>query len=93
MRQAMPKGPQGQKRPADAIGLAVMIGKIATGEIQDEGAESSIINLKSEAGKKGAAARTAALSAKRRKEISTQAAKSRWATPAPSATTKQREPN
>jgi hypothetical protein len=28
----MPKGPQGQKRPADAIGLAVMIGKIATGE-------------------------------------------------------------
>ena len=31
----MPKGPQGQKRPADAIGLAVMIGKIATGEIED----------------------------------------------------------
>jgi hypothetical protein len=24
----MPKGPNGQKRPADAIGLAVMIGKI-----------------------------------------------------------------
>ena len=32
----MPKGPNGQKRPADAIGLAVMIGKIATGEIEDE---------------------------------------------------------
>ena len=31
----MPKGPNGQKRPADAIGLAVMIGKIATGEIED----------------------------------------------------------
>ena len=31
----MPKGPQGQKRPADAIGLAVMVGKIATGEIED----------------------------------------------------------
>ncbi len=32
----MPKGPKGEKRPADAIGLAVMIGKIATGEIDDE---------------------------------------------------------
>ena len=32
----MPTGPQGQKRPADAIGLAVMIGKIATGEMEDD---------------------------------------------------------
>ena len=31
----MPKGPKGEKRPADAVGLAVMIGKIATGEIAD----------------------------------------------------------
>lgn len=31
----MPKGPKGEKRPSDAIGLAVMIGKIATGEITD----------------------------------------------------------
>jgi hypothetical protein len=28
----MPKGPQGQKRKADVIGNAVLIGKIATGE-------------------------------------------------------------
>lgn len=27
----MPKGPNGAKRPADPISLAVMIGKIATG--------------------------------------------------------------
>lgn len=32
----MPKGPRGEKRPADAIGLAVLIGKIATGEAEDE---------------------------------------------------------
>ncbi|MEP7350503.1 MAG: hypothetical protein ABI668_11225 [Sphingorhabdus sp.] len=32
----MPKGPRGEKRPADAIGLAVLIGKIATGEIEDD---------------------------------------------------------
>ena len=32
----MPKGPQGQKRKADVIGNAVLIGKIATGEAEDE---------------------------------------------------------
>jgi hypothetical protein len=31
----MPKGPQGQKRPADAIGCAVMVGRIATGELTE----------------------------------------------------------
>jgi len=31
----MPRGPIGEKRPADVIGAAVMIGKIATGEIED----------------------------------------------------------
>ncbi len=31
----MPRGPKGEKRPTDAIGNAVMITKIATGEIED----------------------------------------------------------
>ena len=31
----MPKGPNGEKRPADAVGLAVLIGRIATGEVED----------------------------------------------------------
>lgn len=31
----MPKGPKGQKRPTDVIGGAVMVAKIATGEIDD----------------------------------------------------------
>lgn len=35
-RNPAPKGPRGEKRPADAIGLAVMNGKIATGEIGDK---------------------------------------------------------
>jgi hypothetical protein len=30
----MPRGPKGEKRPADAIGGAVMIGNIATEEIR-----------------------------------------------------------
>ncbi len=31
----MPRGTKGEKRPADTIGNAVMIAKIATGEIED----------------------------------------------------------
>jgi hypothetical protein len=31
----MPRGPKGEKRPADVIGAAVMVARIATGEIED----------------------------------------------------------
>ena len=31
----MPEGPQGQRRPADVVGCAVHVAKIATGEIED----------------------------------------------------------
>ncbi len=37
----MPRGLQGHKRPADAIGAAVMVAKIATGEIEEKLKESS----------------------------------------------------
>jgi hypothetical protein len=33
----MPRGPKGEKHPADVTGAAVMIGKIAMGEIDDAG--------------------------------------------------------
>lgn len=32
----MPKGPRGEKRPADTIGAAVMVMKIATGQLVEE---------------------------------------------------------
>ena len=32
----MPKGPRGEKRPADVVGCAVMVAKIATGEIEEQ---------------------------------------------------------
>jgi hypothetical protein len=38
----MPKGPQGQKRPADAIARAVMVAKIATGEMADPQKEDTV---------------------------------------------------
>ncbi len=31
----MPKGPKGEKRPADVIGAAVKVMRIATGEIEE----------------------------------------------------------
>jgi hypothetical protein len=33
----MPRGPKGEKRPANVIGAAVMLGRIATGEIEEPG--------------------------------------------------------
>jgi hypothetical protein len=35
----MSLGPNGQKRPTAAISLAVILGKIATGEIEDTGTD------------------------------------------------------
>lgn len=72
----MPKGPAGQKRPADAIGLAVMIGKIATGEVEDTRDEVS--NAAAQMGKLGGKARAAAMTPERRAEIAKAAAAKRW---------------
>lgn len=71
----MPKGPHGQKRPADAIGAAIMVAKIATGEIEDERELSSAA---AELGRKGGKARAAAMTPKRRAEIARKAAETRW---------------
>lgn len=72
----MPKGPRGEKRPADAIGLAVMIGKIATGEIEDtaDATKSAAAKLGSLGGK----ARATALDPQTRREIAQKAAAKRW---------------
>jgi hypothetical protein len=32
----MPKGPRGEKRPADVIGMSVKVMRIATGEEEEE---------------------------------------------------------
>lgn len=73
----MPKGPRGEKRPADAIGLAVMVGRIATGEIEDtrdEKLSSAAAQLGSLGGKK----RAANMTPERRAEIARKAAEKRW---------------
>ena len=74
----MPRGPKGEKRPADVIGAAVMIGKIATGEIDDlttdDGKNAAAVAL----GRWAEKARAEGMSAKRRKEIARKAAVKRW---------------
>ena len=32
----MPKGPQGQKRPADTVANAIRVAKILTGEVEED---------------------------------------------------------
>jgi hypothetical protein len=66
----MPRGPRGEKRPADVIGTAVMVAKIATGEIVDN---PRLDSSASALGRKGGQARAAKLSAKKRKEIAREA--------------------
>jgi hypothetical protein len=39
--RTMPKGPQGQKRPAEAIGNAVHVMRIAMGEVEEKPPERS----------------------------------------------------
>lgn len=73
----MPKGPQGQKRPGDVIGAAVMVAKIATGEVENDADESKDHHRRG--GKKGGAARADALTPEERSEIARKAAAMRWA--------------
>ena len=67
-------------RPADAIGNAVMIAKIATGEIEDittdDGKNAAAVAL----GRMGGKARAAGMTAKKRSEIAKKAAEKRWKT-------------
>jgi hypothetical protein len=68
----MPKGPRGEKRPADAIARAVKVARIATGEIEDdistpeaEGKDPAAVSM----GKRGGGARAEKMTAERRAEI------------------------
>jgi hypothetical protein len=74
----MPKGPKGEKRPADVIGAAVMIGRIATGEIEDEASDDGKNKAAQELGRKGGAARAKSLTKEKRAEIARTAATTRW---------------
>jgi hypothetical protein len=78
----MPRGPKGERRPADVISNAVKVMRIATGQEPEDYGPSPELEGKDPAavalGRKGGRARAEALSKKRRKEIARKAAKERW---------------
>jgi hypothetical protein len=73
----MPKGPKGEKRPADVIGNAVHVMRVATGEIDEKPAETGKEYAR-KGGLKGGRGRAESLTPERRREIARLAAKKRW---------------
>jgi hypothetical protein len=71
----MPRGPRGEKRPADVIGEAVMVAKIATGEIEEPRGK---VPKRARGGQKGGKARAATLTPEQRSQIAHAAAAARW---------------
>ena len=75
----MPKGPKGEKRPADVIGNAALVMRIATGEQTDPLPVDDGKNKAAQAlGKLGGAARAKSMTTARRQEIAKKAAAKRW---------------
>ncbi len=76
----MPRGPKGERRPADVNARAVMIARIATGEIDDSPPDDGKDPAAKALGKKGGAARAKSMTPERRAEIAKKAAEKRWKT-------------
>jgi hypothetical protein len=74
----MPKGPKGQKRPADTVANAIRVARIATGEIEEDMGDSGKDKAAQSLGRRGGAARREKLSPERRAEIARKAAARRW---------------
>jgi hypothetical protein len=74
----MPKGPRGEKRPADVIGNAIKVARLAVGDeeetVIDDGKDPAAKAL----GAKGGNARAKSLSASKRSAIAKKAAQTRW---------------
>jgi len=74
----MPKGPKGQKRPADVIGNAVKVMRIATGEEDEEYTDDGKNKAAQALGRKGGNARAKKLTKEQRVNIARKAAIGRW---------------
>lgn len=74
----MPTGPKGEKRPADVIGNAVKVMRIAVGEETDDTPDDGKNKAAQELGSKGGKKRAESMSPERRAEIARNAAEVRW---------------
>ncbi|WP_394438143.1 hypothetical protein ACGGKE_03985 [Sphingobium naphthae] len=84
----MPKGPHGEKRPADVIGNAIKIARIATGEEEDDREPTK--STAAELGSKGGKARARSLNEAERSAIAKKAASARWKKDSPAPVEKER---
>lgn len=73
----MPIGPQGQKRPADLVGCAVLVCKILTGQVEDPHVKPPD-PTKAAAGRAGGEARAKKLGVRRRRQIAREGGKASW---------------
>jgi hypothetical protein len=76
----MPKGPKGEKRPADVIANAVHVMRIATGEIVEppDTRDQAALSLSRRGASKGGQVRAKRLSAAKRKAIAMKGVRARW---------------
>ncbi len=74
----MPKGPKGQNRPADVIGTAIKVARIATGEVEDDTGDDGKNKAAVERGRKGGRARAEKMTPEQRSEVARKAAQARW---------------
>lgn len=75
----MPKGPRGEKRPADVVGAAIKVARISTGEEAEDATPAA--SAAAQLGKLGGAARAKKLTAEQRTEIARKGAAKRWGSP------------
>ncbi len=71
----MPRGPRGENRPADVIGCAINVARIATGEVEDDRYSAP---GRQRSGQAGSQVRADRLAPERRAEIAKKAAAARW---------------
>jgi hypothetical protein len=71
----MPKGPRGEKRPADTVSAAVMVGRIATGDATETLGKAP---NRAKGGIQGGKRRAEALTSEQKAEIARIAANKRW---------------
>lgn len=71
----MPRGPKGERRPADVIGAAVMVGRIATGEAEEAVGKAP---KRAKGGKIGGRQRALNLTDEQRSDVARVAANARW---------------
>ena len=74
----MPKGPRGERRPPDVIGMSVRVMRIATGEEPDDREDAPPPSPAQQLGKLGGAARAKKLTPEQRAEIARKGAAKRW---------------